>query len=759
VTALVSVAPALLAGVGAASPSIAPPEVAPVLTAIALRAERDRAEEDLAVARWGGDLAAITQALSSLARADSLHGIALAAIGDRAPVIPRAVLTATGMGARSAALARLALDLAKRGQWRAADALLSGAPLREDRSLRAVRAVARSRAMGPREGLAALGWPPERRPPAGVSPDSGNAADLALWAASALSDSAALQRAARAALWILVERSDDPAMRRRARLSLARRLGEGGEPRLASAVLERERARSPEETLLLARFAAAGGDSLGAIRRGLEAAGQSRTAAERYAALLPAARAALGARCDSLDQRQFVALATGLGNLGEAALALRLLDARTAAADSAALATRSELRASLLLKARRFADAADVYRQLLAASFAAPASVRAPLALGLARALRGARSFEAMDSAFVLAAGPDAPVSTRETAAWERAREWEDSKSPAEAAPVFAWCREQVATGPLAASAQLHTAILWDRAGRQDSARARLASPRDAEGALWFWQGRFAIAAGDSSGARYAFNRTAQATPLSYEGVRAREELGLDPVLTAPGAAPRSPAVPLRSAKAPGLVPDMADVVGLADIALGLLRACAQGESLEDANGCIDALESRGIYRVGRRGPQTELRLTRPPAFPHAVLAAAAAEGVDPALLWALMLQESAFDATARSRAGAIGLLQLLPATASRLAGRPVTADSLADPALNVDLAARYVARLLREFRDPRAAMAAYNAGEDAVRRWVTDRPVVDDRWVELIPYRETRDYVKSVYTTWRQYAAIYDAR
>jgi soluble lytic murein transglycosylase len=77
---------------------------------------------------------------------------------------------------------------------------------------------------------------------------------------------------------------------------------------------------------------------------------------------------------------------------------------------------------------------------------------------------------------------------------------------------------------------------------------------------------------------------------------------------------------------------------------------------------------------------------------------------------------------------------------------------------VNVRLGARYVRNLLREFRDPRAVLASYNAGEDAVRRWTRDRRDVDDEWVERIPYRETRDYVKRVYAAWRQYEAIYDA-
>jgi len=321
---------------------------------------------------------------------------------------------------------------------------------------------------------------------------------------------------------------------------------------------------------------------------------------------------------------------------------------------------------------------------------------------------------------------------------------------------VLEWAVDRIGAGPLGGPARVHAALAWERAGRSDSARALLKPAPETDAVVWFWRAQFARAAGDSAAAQAAFARASQAAPLSYEGVRSREELGLAPLLTAPGTAPRATAARDREAERPGPDAGLAELVGLPEAALELLRDCALNAKDAASAGCIDELEARGIYRVGRRGPSTELRLTRPPAFPRAVLEAADAEGVEPALLWALMLQESAFDAKARSRAGAIGLLQLLPSTASRLAGATVPSDSLTDPVTNVRLAARYVAALLREFEDPRAAMAAYNAGEDAVRRWMKDRPAVDDRWVELVPYRETRDYVKSVYTTWRQYAAIY---
>jgi len=138
------------------------------------------------------------------------------------------------------------------------------------------------------------------------------------------------------------------------------------------------------------------------------------------------------------------------------------------------------------------------------------------------------------------------------------------------------------------------------------------------------------------------------------------------------------------------------------------------------------------------------------------VLRAAAAESVSAALLWAIMRQESAYDRQARSKAGAIGLLQLMPATASQLARRAVPEDSLRDAALNVRLGARYVRALLAEFGDARAVLASYNAGEEAVRRWSGAGTKIDDEWVERIPYRETRDYVKQVYAICRRYESLY---
>ena len=728
--------------------------------ALERRAARMRAQEAVASARWSGSILDIRRALASMERADSTYGAALAAL-DAEPD-PAGGLQSEVRGAQPhhEALTALALDLGARGHWRAAQALLHG-PLRGAGELQPLRAWARRMTSGAAAGLDALDWPPDRRSREETRAwrvdgraRAGDEDPYTLWTAAILADSAGLGRSARAALWRLRDSGGGPALREAARLGLARHLFAAGEPRLAASILETEPGRAPEETAFLAQMLASGGDTLAAMGWLLDAVERAGSAAERYAAALPVARAALAGRADSVPEDRFMLLETALGGLGEAELALRLLERRRAPADSSRMRDREELHASLLLKARRYGEAARAYRALLGS---AAAEGRGSDALGLARALRGAKDFQAMDSAFVLAASAGRG-GTLENAVWERAREWEDRKTPLEAAPVFSWAAARLGTGSLAASARVHGALAWFRAGRSDSARACLGSAWTEDGVAAFWLAWLERAAGDSAAARESYLRAAQLQPLTYEGFRARQELGLPPLLTTAGGAARATRVANRAVAPPPQRVAVADLLGLGDAAVEILRDCASTAGVAEAAGCVDALEARGLYRAGRRTPDNELRLTRPPAYPRAVLDAADSEHVDPYLLWSLMLQESAFDASARSRAGAIGLLQLMPATASRLAGHGVTADSLVDPERNVRLAARYVAGLLREFREPRAVMAAYNAGEDAVRHWVAARPAVDDLWVELIPYKETREYVKSVYTTWRQYAAVYGA-
>jgi soluble lytic murein transglycosylase len=121
-----------------------------------------------------------------------------------------------------------------------------------------------------------------------------------------------------------------------------------------------------------------------------------------------------------------------------------------------------------------------------------------------------------------------------------------------------------------------------------------------------------------------------------------------------------------------------------------------------------------------------------------------------PDLIYAIIRQESLYRADARSSADAIGLMQLLPETARRTAkswGLPApSSSSLVIPSVNVPLGSAYLRSMLDRW-DGQApfAIASYNAGPGAVKRWLPAAPMEMDIWVENIPYNETRTYVQRV--------------
>ena len=131
------------------------------------------------------------------------------------------------------------------------------------------------------------------------------------------------------------------------------------------------------------------------------------------------------------------------------------------------------------------------------------------------------------------------------------------------------------------------------------------------------------------------------------------------------------------------------------------------------------------------------------------------------ALIYAIMREESSFDPDAESIADAYGLMQLIVPTAKGVArplGLPFDRASLKRPSVNVALGSAELARLAQAFPDNTLlAIPAYNAGPGSPKRWLRDRPNADfDLWVELIPYVETRRYMKRVLASRATYAFLY---
>jgi soluble lytic murein transglycosylase len=161
-------------------------------------------------------------------------------------------------------------------------------------------------------------------------------------------------------------------------------------------------------------------------------------------------------------------------------------------------------------------------------------------------------------------------------------------------------------------------------------------------------------------------------------------------------------------------------------------------------------------------------RAAYPTAFEPHVRAAATESGIEPALIWAVMRQESAYQPSVVSVSDAIGLMQMLPSTGVRVAeglgfpapGVPLARELLFRPRVNIRLGARYLSTLVDLVGVP-AAFAAYNAGEHRVEEWWSapacrgEWPL--DRFVDWIPFSQTRNYVRRVTSHHLRYRYLED--
>jgi soluble lytic murein transglycosylase len=135
---------------------------------------------------------------------------------------------------------------------------------------------------------------------------------------------------------------------------------------------------------------------------------------------------------------------------------------------------------------------------------------------------------------------------------------------------------------------------------------------------------------------------------------------------------------------------------------------------------------------------------------------------LDPLLLLSVIREESRFDPRARSAAGALGLMQLMPPTARTLSRRldlDIPDDaSLYDITTNITIGGYYLNSLLKEFGSLPVALAAYNAGHDKVREWIREgnyRSI--DEFIEDIPYDETRNYVTRILLNYATYMNLWE--
>ena len=171
----------------------------------------------------------------------------------------------------------------------------------------------------------------------------------------------------------------------------------------------------------------------------------------------------------------------------------------------------------------------------------------------------------------------------------------------------------------------------------------------------------------------------------------------------------------------------------------------------------VTAAAGLGAAYVLTAEPAWYLRLRYPLRYTAFIRAHARNYDLPPALVAAVVYTESKFDPSTRSRAGAIGLMQLLPETAKGIAertgGSKFRVSDLDDPEINIRYGAWYLRHLLDKYGSERLALAAYNAGEANVDRWLAEAPPGGR---VAIGFAETRAYVVRVHQLEGIYAKAY---
>ncbi|HUI26414.1 MAG TPA: transglycosylase SLT domain-containing protein [Candidatus Kryptonia bacterium] len=312
----------------------------------------------------------------------------------------------------------------------------------------------------------------------------------------------------------------------------------------------------------------------------------------------------------------------------------------------------------------------------------------------------------------------------------------------------------------------------WQRAAQSFGVLARCRDTADCAGGL-YWEARALEHAGQVAAARDHYQRIASEAPASYYAMWAEQRLGYPPATVVTADPPSHPALPATDAD--GRLQRVIELSGAGFNSFARRELAAYEHAHADDRAALRRLlpwyravdgDGAALRLAQRLGPGAGLsaaeraRVMYPLGFWSLITATTRTIALDPLLVAALIRQESLYDPDARSPADAYGLMQLLPSTAERVAGGPVSVEELRDPPRNIALGTRYLKQLLSQFGgDEIKAIAAYNGGEAAVEKWQQRFAGRErDEFVESISFRETRDYVKRVIGGYRRYRALYGA-
>lgn len=295
----------------------------------------------------------------------------------------------------------------------------------------------------------------------------------------------------------------------------------------------------------------------------------------------------------------------------------------------------------------------------------------------------------------------------------------------------------------------------YSAAARQFEAVSRLpkASPWIVSAGA-FWAARAHMLGGHPHQVTEWLHKAAQ-HPLTFYGLIARETLGVEGSLDL-----RDPFLRVDDARALIAQPAGRRAVALLQIneaqrAEAELAAVNIGQSAQLARAVV-ALANHGnmprlSLRVGNRTIGLEQAEHDAAIYPIPAWQPLSGYDIDRALIYALMRRESSFNPEARNNSGASGLMQLMPATARAMAGKPISSGKLLEPETNIALGQKYVQRLLADRAvngDLIRLAASYNAGPGNIAKWrrqtSEDDPLL---FIASLPSRETRVFIESVLT------------
>lgn len=360
---------------------------------------------------------------------------------------------------------------------------------------------------------------------------------------------------------------------------------------------------------------------------------------------------------------------------------------------------------------------------------------------------------------------------------------YESAGDVAEARAISEQLVSRYATSQAGRSARFRLGILDFMSGDFASARNHFDRLRRSErrgelqarAAYWAARARLAEAGAQRVAEADRLFRAAHASdPFGYYGLLAAERAGIDPWANLP-AGPEPQPIDLETTRKFELI-KLLRQAGLAEEAMTVLESilASRPRRPEALLGLSVALAERGFgeqaVRLGWSAhaqlqghwSTSVLRAIYPLAYREIIFAESHSRRLDPSLVAAIVRQESLFTADATSRAGARGLLQLMPQTgrwwAGRLGVKDYSLEILYHPEINVHLGTAYLADLQRRYGELQLALIAYNAGPTRARRWQR-RPeyqIDAELFAERIPFAETRGYVRGVQTQHRIYRQLY---